>query len=146
MIIDEGVKARFIEKVRFSPKTSCWLWTGAKNPYGYGCISVQRKTVLAHRLAYEILVEPIPEGLVIDHLCRVPSCVNPAHLEPVTSAENTRRGDTVQSKHCRRGHERTKENTYVSSTGARACRMCQNTNQSKRTKARRAAQIQEDTT
>lgn len=74
----------------------CWLWTGAKNWTGYGQRSVRVdgkvRTARAHRMAYELLVGPIPEGLTIDHLCRVRHCVNPDHLEPVTMKENARRG------------------------------------------------------
>ena|SRR5579885_311897 len=69
----------------------CWLWTGALSE-GYGRQRVRDFVYLAHRLVYELLVEPIPEGFDIDHLCRVRRCVNPAHLEPVTRAENLRRG------------------------------------------------------
>jgi len=71
----------------------CWLWTGGNDRRGYGRFSdADQRQVLAHRFAYELLVGPIPEGLDLDHLCRVPACVNPAHLEPVTNAENHRRG------------------------------------------------------
>lgn len=71
----------------------CWLWLGASQELGYGLFFPERRSPLgAHRFAYQALVGPIPEGLVLDHLCRVPACVNPTHLEPVTVAENTRRG------------------------------------------------------
>ncbi len=68
--------------------TTCWLWTGRLNWRGYGEISVKNKFVKAHRYAYEFLEAPIPEGLEIDHLCRVRNCVNPDHLEAVTHKEN----------------------------------------------------------
>lgn len=82
---------------------TCWIWTGTRRPQGYGRFQEYRGTrrefgknrhrlVEAHRFAFESLVGPIPMGLVLDHLCRNPSCVNPAHLEPVTQKENTRRG------------------------------------------------------
>ena len=71
----------------------CWIWTGQTTIAGYGQFTRNRKTIYAHRAMYESEVGPIPEGLVIDHLCRTPSCVNPAHLEPVTNAENVRRGN-----------------------------------------------------
>jgi hypothetical protein len=72
----------------------CWIWTGPLHEAGYGRTSVPGvgQRVRIHRLAYETFVGPIPEGLVIDHLCRVRACCNPAHLEAVTSAENIRRG------------------------------------------------------
>lgn len=75
---------------RFVDKTDgCWIWTGARNPQGYGQVRLdsQRKGP-AHRAMYELLVGPIPEGLVIDHLCSNPPCVNPDHLEPVTQRVN----------------------------------------------------------
>lgn len=80
---------RFWRKVTKTDR--CWLWTGSLQSRGYGCVGFGGKRYLAHRLAYEWLVGPIPDGLTIDHLCRVKACVNPAHLEPVTGAENTRR-------------------------------------------------------
>lgn len=87
---------RFWEKVDKTP--SCWLWTGAiSGGTGYGSFATmlgrnERKGVGAHRWAYEALVGPIPEGLVLDHLCAVRRCVRPEHLEPVTIGENNRRG------------------------------------------------------
>ncbi|MCE5309611.1 MAG: HNH endonuclease [Acidobacteriales bacterium] len=79
---------------------------------GYGDVYVPgRRTTQAHRVAYEVFRGPIPEGLHIDHLCRVTCCVNPDHLEPVTPAENNRRAGSAVT-HCSRGHEYTPENTY----------------------------------
>lgn len=86
--------------------------------------------VLAHRYAYELLVGPIPEGLHIDHLCRVRLCVNPAHLEAVTCHENNRRSTSptavnAKKTHCPRGHEYTEENTYFAPPdGRRMCKPC----------------------
>lgn len=71
---------------------SCWLWVGATNGEGYGCITIHNESLMTHRVMYEALVGPIPDGLFIDHLCRVHNCVNPEHLEPVTHGENVRRG------------------------------------------------------
>lgn len=79
---------------RFWPRVDvglCWVWLGSHDR-GYGHFGVDGGYVRAHRWAWEALVGPIPPGLVLDHLCRNPSCVNPDHLEPVTRAENTRRG------------------------------------------------------
>lgn len=73
----------------------CWGWTGVHNARGYGHIGRNGTTVKAHRAAYELYVGPIPAGLQLDHLCRNKGCVNPAHLEPVTGAENCRRAMTV---------------------------------------------------
>ncbi|MEU5322933.1 HNH endonuclease signature motif containing protein [Streptomyces sp. NPDC021056] len=86
--------------------------------------------VLAHRYAWELLREPIPAGLVIDHLCRNRRCVNPGHLEVVTLAENTRRGFGISTfnalkTHCPQGHPYSVENTYIHPrNSARICRAC----------------------
>lgn len=69
----------------------CWLWTGAPTNQGYGHLKIRGLWVKAHRLAYEMLVGPVPDGLELDHLCRVRLCVRPSHLEPVTHAENVAR-------------------------------------------------------
>lgn len=109
-------------------ENGCWVWTAAQMSRGYGAIRVAGKVLLAHRVSYELYVGPIPEGLTIDHLCRNPSCVNPAHLEAVTQGENVRRGKSpiaanARKTHCKRGHEFTPENTYVETHG-RKCRAC----------------------
>lgn len=73
-------------------ETGCLTWTGPRNNRGYGYITVDGRKVLVHRLAYELLVGPIPTGLTIDHLCRQKDCREHTHLEPVTERENYRRG------------------------------------------------------
>ena len=73
------------------PNTGCWLWLGGLNQKGYPQFKHQQRTWRAHRFMYERAKGPLPEGLTLDHLCRVRSCVNPDHLEPVTHAENCRR-------------------------------------------------------
>jgi HNH endonuclease len=115
----------------------CWMWTGAQDRHGYGQISRGGRGeghISAHRAVYEALVGPIPEGFDLDHLCRVPLCVNPTHLEPVTRGENTRRGllfATLEDKankrtHCKRGHEFTEANTYRRPKGScKICRLCE---------------------
>lgn len=109
----------------------CWHWQGALNSRGYGCFGVAGVSQLAHRVAYASLVGPIPEGLTIDHLCRVKRCVNPAHLEPVTLRENiARAAEQDRPTHCPEGHVYTPENTHVKrrSNGQvnRTCRTCGN--------------------
>ena len=109
------------------PNSGCWLWLGGVNE-GYGRVRVGRKQAMAHRVMYEREVGPIPKGLTLDHLCRVRSCVNPAHLEPVTTRENTLRGVGVsalnaQKVACVRGHRFDSKNTYHL-RGKRSCRAC----------------------
>lgn len=127
-----AVQDRFWSKVDKRGPDECWLWTGSLNTPGYAALGVEGKTYnSAHRLAYEWLVGPIPEGMHLDHLCRNRSCVNPAHLEPVTCRENILRGTNppaqqARQTHCKRGHEFTPENTYrAPSDNRRHCRTCQ---------------------
>jgi hypothetical protein len=124
----------------------CWLWEGSLNGYGYGRLVVGDERVRAHRFAWETFVGPIPEGMTIDHLCLNKRCVNPAHLEVVTSAENTRRaGPLTRLRHetCRGGHAWTPENTYTRSSGRRQCRACMNEYVEKYRQRRRLAAKQE---
>src|ERR1035441_8724960 len=110
----------------------CWPWTGCTSPSGYGTIGVRYKVRRAHVVAYEQLVGPVPDGLELDHLCRVRACCNPAHMEPVTHAENMRRGVAGKvaairqrgKAHCPQGHPYDETNTYVSPRGSRSCRTC----------------------
>lgn len=106
---------------------TCWLWTGTTDRDGYGYLGkggAGGGSVRAHRAAYELLVGTIPAGWVIDHLCRVRNCVNPAHLEAVTPQENQWRSHGAIT-HCRRaGHEYTPDNTRLDTRGRRCCRAC----------------------
>lgn len=122
---------RFWAKVDQDGPNGCWIWTAYTMTNGYGLFGLTKsKMSLAHRFAYQDLVGPIPEGLVIDHLCRVRNCVNPAHMEVVTQIENVRRGNAgknhSEKTHCPQGHEYTPENTYEtpSRKGGRLCRRC----------------------
>lgn len=104
----------------------CWLWTGPLTRGDYGTFMAPNgKMTRVHRYAYEVMVGPIPEGLELDHLCRVRLCVNPAHLDPVTHAVNVVRAYAVRSSHCTNGHPMTAENTYKDpKRGHRQCRTC----------------------
>lgn len=112
----------------------CWEWTAGKS-LGYGYFYIADRNYMAHRVAYELAVGPIPTGLHIDHLCRNEGCVNPKHLEAVTPSENVIRGAgfggvNKRKTHCIKGHKFTKENTYISKPhahakkGQRYCRTC----------------------
>ena len=92
----------------------CWMWTGARNPEGYGLfvrtVQGHPRSFMAHRWAWIVTNGAIPVDRVIDHLCRNPSCVRPDHLEVVTQQENTHRGNgpggqNARKTHCPRGHE-----------------------------------------
>lgn len=121
--MNDHVVARFWQKV-VVVDSGCWEWQAYKVT-GYGSFNYGRRPKLAHRLAYEWLVGPIPAGLQIDHLCRNRACVNPHHLEPVTQRENTLRGLRGRLiTHCPQGHEYTPENTYRLHGIHRRCRTC----------------------
>lgn len=115
-------------KLRVAVTESCWLWTGYKQKSGYGQFTINGKSYKAHRLVYSLLVGEIPKGKQLDHLCRVRNCVNPEHLEPVTQAENIRRGESPwavngRKTHCYKGHEFTEDNIYIKG-GYRLCKIC----------------------
>ncbi len=120
---------RFWMKFQRNPDSGCWEWTAGKNSTGYGQFYFHLRLERAHRVAYTLLVGPIPEGLAIDHLCRNRGCVNPSHLEPVTNRENLLRGDTlpaanVRKTHCPQGHAYDEANTYITKRGLRMCKAC----------------------
>ena len=125
------------------PNSGCWLWLGCDSQ-GYGYFRARGKMVRAHRWSYEHFCGPIPKGLQIDHLCRVPRCVNPMHLEPVTSKENVNRGFVNQHKgktHCKRGHLLSPENVYTTPEGWRQCVTCRKGHDRKRLMKKRQAML-----
>lgn len=128
-----ALRARIEQRVEPEPNTGCWLWLLAVNKKsGYGQMGVNGRVLYAHRVAYEAWRGPIPEGLTIDHLCRVRSCVNPDHLEAVTMRENTLRGESTAARnarktHCPEGHPIEAGNANTKTwNGWRRCRTCFN--------------------
>lgn len=129
---------RFMDMVSPEPNSGCWLWMGGAKPSGYGVFGLSGKILSAHRFAYVAIGgKEIQEGSHLDHLCRVPGCVNPDHLEEVTPLENTRRSPHWRGHltHCKRGHEFNEENTFFYTNGrgtARLCRACNRLRSQKR--------------
>jgi hypothetical protein len=115
---------------RVTKTKTCWLWTGYLKPSGHGQLQRGRRgegLVPAHVAAYELLVGPVPDGLVLHHLCGVKECVRPAHCQPVTRAEHP---GLHAAGECKRGHVFTAENEawIVRASGVRErwCRACKN--------------------
>jgi len=121
------------------PNSGCWIWTGMLHRLGYGRLNIRDprsprgwRITYAHRYSYERFIGPIPEGLELDHKCRMRCCINPDHLEPVTHMENVRRGrvgEVASARaraitHCPAGHEYAGENLYTRANGNRECRAC----------------------
>lgn len=150
-MIRPTIEQRFWRKVDASGGLdACWFWTASVDGGGYGEFVPVRneKKAKAHRFAYELLVGPIPDGLELDHLChtedltchpirqepcRHRACCNPWHMEPVTHAENLRRGRSDPNRlgrveaaktHCKWGHPFDEANTYITPRGYRNCRAC----------------------
>lgn len=121
---------RFLKKIKKTGK--CWEWLGFIGKCGYGYFSINRKLITAHRAAYIFFKGDAKKGLVVDHLCRNKSCVNPKHLELVTYSVNALRGVNVGKhnglkKHCPKGHPYSGSNVKYRPRGKyieRACRTC----------------------
>jgi hypothetical protein len=132
---DIRLPERFWAKVNNCPISGCWLWAGAIGGRGYGMSWNVRISDYAHRMTFLALAGEIAKGLELDHLCRVRSCCNPAHLEPVTRLENVRRGmagdhrriTCANMTHCKNGHARS-EHAKANSAGHVRCKACQYAN------------------
>ena len=127
----------------------CWIWLGKRGWGGYGQICINRITRPIHRVFYEERHGPIPDGLVTDHLCRNILCVNPAHLEIVTSKENTLRGIgptaiNARKTHCKRGHPLSGDNLFPSRKGWRICKTCQQASNRKAKAKQKALRAREE--
>lgn len=140
---NDTLMTRFLAKVNPPDAQGCNLWSASLNRSGYGTFNVHGASKLAHRVAYEMFIGPIPDGLSLDHVChnldtscgggpkcKHRRCTNVHHLEPVTRRENSARGrsphaNRVLVTHCKRGHSYNEENTYINATsGKRQCRAC----------------------
>jgi hypothetical protein len=135
--------SRFWNKVAGGDFEQCWEWIAYRDANGYGRFGVGGRAgrmEMAHRVAYLLMVDDIPPGLELDHLCRNRGCVNPYHLEPVTHQVNSRRsaagevnGNRQRSvTHCPAGHPYDAENTRRKSSGSRTCRACERTQMHRR--------------
>ncbi len=145
------VREQIAERISPEPNTGCWLWMGISDlRYGRLHTRVREgvyRRLLAHRASYEAFKGPIPEGLTIDHICRVRLCVNPDHLEPVTQAENSRRWSVaiggIRKTICKRGHPIAGDNAMPVRGRNPVCRECHNLNcreSARRCAARRKAE------
>lgn len=140
LALAEPIRVRIQQSIKID-QAGCWRWKLNKDTDGYGRIQILKadggsRSRPAHRIAYAEWRGEIPEGMEIDHLCRVRDCVNPEHLEAVTHAENTLRSYALpalnaRKTHCVHGHEFSEANTYVTPGGARSCRACQRATQAR---------------
>jgi hypothetical protein len=124
-----ALRERLFSRLIINPETGCLLWTGSCSEEGYGRLGRDGRKALVHRVMYELFVGPIPDGLEIDHLCRVRNCAAPGHLEAVTGRVNKLRGNTITAAaagatHCPQKHEYDLLNTWISPAGQRRCRAC----------------------
>lgn len=133
IVFTESILKRFLPKIDTSGE--CWIWKAAL-VYGYGKFRVGQTMEMAHRVSYQLFKGEISDGLHLDHLCRTPDCVNPAHLEPVTCRENLMRGHNTlpllnsQKTHCPLGHDYSPRGN-----GSRWCKTCNRDQKQRRQEA-----------
>jgi HNH endonuclease len=137
--------ARWQAQIQINMRSGCWIWTGRLDKDGYARIGSRG----GHRVIYEMLAGPIPDGLVCDHVaawgCTSRACVNPAHIEPVTSVVNVLRGTSFSAVNkrkvkCDNGHPFDGRNTYIKPNGHRDCRCCIRARVAKYQRRRRSEQ------
>lgn len=145
---------RVTDRIAFGAPDECWPWLGHLNDHGYGRLDFRGRSVFAHRLVYETVIGPIPEGLNLDHLCHKPEecasgdacphrrCANPRHLAATRIRDNVLRGTGPSAKnaratHCKHGHALTDDNVFVRG-GSRYCRTCDEAGKAKRATYARA--------
>ena len=118
--------SRFLAKIQEVTEIGCWIWTAYRDKDGYGQVTINKRNLRAHRFSYEEKFGPIPEGLVIDHLCRETSCVNPDHLRAVTTWENLMaKGSKAPAKlQAERNNCEKCGSAYEQLSYQRACRVC----------------------
>jgi hypothetical protein len=133
-------------KRSYRTESGCLVWDGSVGSTGYGQLptSHPKRSVVAHRAAYEAWIGPIPDGLQIDHLCRNRRCIEPTHLEAVTPRENLLRSSApnaiaARRSTCKNGHEWTDATTYRTKKGSRVCRTCHRLYERARYQPRKAA-------
>lgn len=121
---------KFWYRVEVHQPSGCWQWRGTIERWGYGQFSLGKKAgkFRAHRVAYSVLIGPVPDGMQLDHLCRNNGCVNPDHLQVTTGRINTLRGYgtsgmNARKTHCKRGHELSGDNIYQYGN-RRSCKLC----------------------
>lgn len=120
---------KLIKGSTLNEKTGCWEWQGCKKE-GYGMVCHRGRTVTTHRASFKLFFNTeIPKPLELDHTCRVRSCINPLHLEPVTHRENVSRSPllglgNLKKTHCPKGHAYEGKNLYVTKTRSRLCKAC----------------------
>lgn len=117
--------------------TRCLVWQGATTWDGYGIFSIDGTLYMVHVLTWTWEKGPVPDDMMLDHLCRWRSCARTEHLHPKTGTENTLIGVgptalNAQKTHCPKGHEYTPDNTIITNEGWRRCRTCEQARQERR--------------